>query len=365
MKSAKRIVMLLLIASMLVALTACGSTAAKPEAAAQPATETTEAAPAAPAGDPITMVVGLGVPTNHFEYEAMVKMKEYVEKESNGMLIMDLYPDTALGDDFEVMELIKTGDAHMCVPGMVDSGNVAKACYLLSYPMLFPDNLDAINAIQDSEVFREILDTIEDSGYISLGTTIFGARCTMNTVHPISSLDDYKNLKIRTTLTPVKLKFYEAIGAAPIAMAWGETVPALQQGVIDALDNPLPTLTANFVHEIADYLTLDSTEFTLMNLMLGKDFFYGLPEEYQQILRDGARIAQLSTRESYQTDYDKALALMEEYGTQISVLSEDARAEMREVAMEIAKEHAAENGMSELFDKLLAEIDTQAAKFAS
>ena len=364
MKTVKRVTLLLLITCMVViAMTACGSTETQP--AATNSTSNSEKPDSAPVKDPITLVVGLGVPTNHFEYDAMVKMKEYVEKESNGMLIMDLYPDTALGDDFEVMELIKTGDAHMCVPGMVDSGNVAKACYLLSYPMLFPDNLEAINAIQDSAVFREILDTIEDSGYISLGTTIFGARCTMNTVHPITCLDDYKNLKIRTTLTPVKLKFYEAIGAAPIAMAWGETIPALQQGVIDALDNPLPTLTANFVYEIADYLTLDSTEFTLMNIMMGKDFFYGLPEEYQQILRDGARIAQLSTRESYQTEYDKSYALMEEYGTQIAVLSEDARAEMRAVAMEIAKEHAKENGLSELFDKLLAEIDVQAANYSS
>lgn len=365
MKHLKRIIPFLMAVCMIVA-TACTST----EPAQQPAAEATEGpttaaeqAPAEvePAEDPIVMVVGLGVPTNHFEYDAFIEMKEYVETTSNGELIMDIYPDTQLGDDFEVMELIKTGDAHMAVPGMVDSGNVAKACYLLSYPFLFPDDLDAIDAVQDSDVVREILDTIEDSGYVSLGTTVFGARCTMNSVKPISTLADYEGLKIRTTLTPVKLKFYEAIGAAPIAMAWGETLPALQQGVIDALDNPLPTLTANYVHEFADYLTLDNTEFTLMNILMGKDFFYGLSEEHQQILRDGARIAQLGTREGYRAAYDEAYKELQDYGTQISELDDASKAAMREVAVGVAREHAAELGLSDLFEKLLEEIEKQSA----
>ena len=279
------------------------------------------------------MKAGYGFADNHYVGQSMHKFKEYVEEKTKGEIRVDLYPYLQLGNDKEVLESIKVGVAHMNLPNPSMLTNFVKDFALVSLPYVFPSQ-EIANKVVDGEVGQALLKKLDAAGFVGLGFGDFGFRQLTNNLRPVTKLEDFKGLKIRTLQNPTHLAVFRALGANPTAMGWNEVFTALQQGVIDGQENPYMQIYTFKLNEVQKYLTQTAHCYDMVVFVLGKKFFNALSAEEQAILREATTVAQAYMRKSVKEEDAKALEGIKASGTQVTFLEPAEMERIRAKAME-------------------------------
>lgn len=118
-----------------------------------------------------------------------------------------------------------------------------------------PDVFKAVDAIEAGKAGKMLEAKVESLGLKVLGWGEQGVREVTNSIRPIRSPEDLKDLKIRVVGSPMLLDIFNALGANPTSMAWSEVMLALQQGAIDGQENPYSIFIPNKAYEFQKYMT--------------------------------------------------------------------------------------------------------------
>ena len=127
-----------------------------------------------------------------------------------------------------------------------------------------------------------------DGGYELLGYADQGFR-VMTTNKKIESLADFNGQKIRTMENSYHMTYWKALGASPTPMTFSEVYIGLQQGTIDAQENPYEVIVSNKLYEQQDYVVETNHLPHLILLIVSEEFMKGLTDEQQQIIREQPR----------------------------------------------------------------------------
>lgn len=212
-----------------------------------------------------------------------------------------------------------------------------------------------------SDVALELLEGFEDSGLKPLAFSENGYRQLSNSDRPIETPEDVagldvRGLSVRTMENPVHLDIWEALGANPTPMAFGELFSAMEQGVVDGQENPWSTiLTSNF-HEVQDYGTETRHVYTPFIMMLSERTWDKMAPEYQELVMEAARQSaeyeiQLSA------EYDEwSREQLEERGMEITRLDDEQLAAFQEAVQPVYEEWAPRIG-EELIEDIQAIVD--------
>lgn len=271
------------------AITACGDKKEANEGSAPQAQASASQDKAAPSDKKSQVVIRLGHTSNKGEpfYAGVEKWKELVEQRSNGTIKIELYPSSQLGNKEDLLDQLVQGEpictladgAYFYDRGVKDFG-------IIFGPYLF-DNWDQAYKLYRSNWYQEQSKKLEEKAGIKIVASNwrFGVRQTLSR-KPIKSLEGFKGLKIRVPTNIIQLKGEEVLGATPTPMALSEVYTGLQQGTIDAVENPVALLYYGKFHEVAKYLLLDAHVYNITNLVVGKKFFDKLTPEQQKLLTD-------------------------------------------------------------------------------
>ena len=129
-----------------------------------------------------------------------------------------------------------------------------------------------------------------------MGMAENGFRQLTNSVRPVHSVEDMKNLKLRVAGSNLLMKCYELWGADATNMNWSETYTALQQGTVDGQENPLANIWEVKMFEVQKYCSLTGHIYDPMPLVANLNWFNKLPRDYQAIVLKGAEMAQNYSR---------------------------------------------------------------------
>ena len=140
----------------------------------------------------------------------------------------------------------------------------------------------------DSEVGEQILHSVDEQGLVGLAWFENGFRNVTNNVRPITVPEDMKGIKIRTMENQIHMAAFKAMGADPTPMAMGDVFMALQQGTIDAEENPVPIIETNKFGEVQKYLSMTGHLFSPAPVFISKDYYDAMPEEYQTAIKEAA-----------------------------------------------------------------------------
>lgn len=223
---------------------------------------------------------------DHPQNQSLEMFKEIVETETNGDIEVDIYPNNQLGPEEEFIGSVKSGIVEMGVPGMMMSNDIPLIA-LAEMPFLFEGWEHAQEALT-GEIGEEITNgLIEEAGVRNLAWTVNGFRqFSANT--ELDSIDAFNNLRLRLPGVDYYVEMGEALGANVITMAFSELFTALEQGTVDAQDNPYPTVLSSSLYEVQNHM-LESNHIFSPNLwIINEDFFQGLPSEYQDIIESAA-----------------------------------------------------------------------------
>lgn len=219
-----------------------------------------------------------------FHQHALWAAEEF-ERVTDGRYRIRIYPASALGNEAAINEALSLGSIDIIYTGAAFGANSFPPIALSDFPYAI-DDFEHWKAYRDSDLFDEIA-----AGYGSatstriVGLSYYGFRhVTAN--KPVLHPDDMRNLKIRVPNAPIYLIFPEATGANATPMPFGEVYLALQQGVVDAEENPLTTIRAKRFYEVQTHISLTGHIMPALLTLIPEDLLGGLEDKDERALLD-------------------------------------------------------------------------------
>lgn len=189
-----------------------------------------------------------------YHAQALWAAKE-INKRTNGRYEVDVFPASSLGKETDINQALSLGTIDIIYTGNLFAGRSYGPLSIAGAPFMFRD-LAHWKVYAKSDLFKDLTAGYkEKTGHQIVATTYYGSRHTTSN-KPINTPADMKNLKIRVPNAPLYMMFPKAVGANPTPLAFAEVYLALQQGVVDAQENPLPTIQAKKFYEVQKYINL-------------------------------------------------------------------------------------------------------------
>jgi len=192
----------------------------------------------------------------HPLHAGALKAAELIKERTDGRHSMEVFPASSLGKEAALNEGLSLGIVDVIYTGAGFAGSIYGPASMTDFPFTLR-NLKHWEAYKNSDLFTEIGKGYADTtgGNEIAAISYYGARhVTAN--KPILTPADMKGLKIRVPNAPAYVLFPKAVGANPTPMAFSEVYLALQQGVVDAQENPLPTIQAKRFYEVQTDINL-------------------------------------------------------------------------------------------------------------
>ena len=259
------------------------------------------------------------------------KFAEEVSDLSGGRMKIQVYANSSLGGDRDLLETCSDGDIPFVVQNTAPQVSFMHDLAVFDLPCAFDSLDDCREKIDAPQFWQLISDIYTEGGYHLLGMADQGFR-VMSTNKPVHSLSDFKGQKIRTMENSYHLAFWKALGANPTPMSFSEVYIGLQQHTIDAQENPYEVIVSNNLYEQQDYVVETNHLPHLISLIVNDDFFKDLPEDEQEIMTEAAQLATEYAREQSDARIADKVAVIEDSGTQIIKLSDETRKEIREAS---------------------------------
>ncbi|QED46151.1 TRAP transporter substrate-binding protein [Cytobacillus dafuensis] len=284
---------------------------------------------------------------------AAVTFKEKLEKESNGRLKVELYPNGQLyGSDREAIEAVQLGNIEMTIPALAPLASFNKKFLVFDLPFLFNDHEAAYKTL-DGELGQELLSDLEKNDLKGLVFAENGFRHMSNNNGPIESPADLKGLKFRTLENPVHTDTFLSFGANASPFAFGELYTALQQKTYDAMESPISLYYTNKFYEVQNYLTLSGHVYASTILLMNNNFYNSLPNDLQELVVKVSEEYRTEQRNLARKQDVEFLEKLKENGMKVNELTAEQREQFREAAKVVYDKYVPEIG-EDLVNKALA-----------
>ena len=182
---------------------------------------------------------------------------EEIKKRTNGKYDIQVFPASTLGKESDINQGLTLGTVDIILTGASFAGNTYKPLAVSYFPFIFRD-AEHLLKYAKSDVFQELAKGYDEkSGNHITALNYYGARhVTSAAAKPVSKPEDMKGLKIRVPDAPAYLAFPKSLGANATPIAFAEVYLALQNGTVDAQENPLPTIEAKKFFEVQKNISL-------------------------------------------------------------------------------------------------------------
>ncbi len=196
-------------------------------------------------------------------------LQERVNEEMNGKACMEVFPNSTLYNDDQVLEAMLQGDVQMAAPSLSKFEQFTKVFRIFDLPFMFND-MAAVDAFQNSETGQKMKESMTRRGLLGLGFWHNGMK-QMSANKPLVTPADANGLKFRVQNSDVLKAQMAAMGASPQPMAFSEVYGALQTGVVDGQENTWSNIygqkffevqdgTTETNHGVLDYMVVTSTD---------------------------------------------------------------------------------------------------------
>jgi len=233
-------------------------------------------------------------PTDPF-HAGFMKWAKAVEERTKGGMTVQVFHSAQLGVEEDIIEQIRAGANLGQNTDSARMGNYVPEIAVMNGPYFVNDYNDVfkLGNLPTVKAWKKKLET--DFGIKILSFNWVQGFRHMVTNKPIRKPEDLNGMRIRTPGAPIWQESIRSIGATPVALAFGEIYPAMQQKVIDGCDNVYNATYAGRLYEVAKYFS-ETAHILLINFeIMSAKFFDSLPAEYQKALEEEMEKAAIET----------------------------------------------------------------------
>ncbi len=228
---------------------------------------------------------------NYPTVKTLEHLAKELQKETKGEIKLKVFHSGQLGQEKDVIELLKTGAIPMARVNTGNLNGIVPETKVINLPYIFRDS-EHMYKVLTGPVGRKILDSFESHGFIGLAFLGAGARSVYNSKRPVKTPEDLKGLKIRVMNTDIAISLVEQLGASATPMNFGEVYGALQTRVIDGAENNEPSFYNEKHFEVAKYYSRTEHLMFPEVIIISKKAWSKLNGDQQKTLR---KLAEKST----------------------------------------------------------------------
>lgn len=257
--------------------------------------------------DNYTITLTHAVAEDTSQQAGCLAFKEYVEDNSDGRITVNIYPNAQMGGDREQIEGVQEGSITMMACGSAAQANFVNSAIVFDIPFAFQSEEQMEKVFNDQAFLDALSSDYEKAGFHVMGVSSLGFRVTTANKE-IRVPEDVRGLTIRTMENKYHMALWKDLGANPTPLAFNELYTALQQGTVEAQENPLELVYAQKFYEQQKYVI--NTRHLPQDLVwiMNKNFYDRLPAELRQVVDEGAEKA-VEGSENY---YKKNNVMLEE-----------------------------------------------------
>jgi tripartite ATP-independent transporter DctP family solute receptor len=224
--------------------------------------------------------------TDHTWHKALEYFSEMLYERSKGRIIVQIYPNEQLGKEVELIRSIKTGIADITIT----AGTLQNWTDIVAFsdmPFIFRDTIH-MKKLAEGPLGKQMENRIlEETGLRIIAYFQRGPR-HLTSNRPVKSPSDLNGLIIRIPNVPSYTVAWKALGANPTPMALSEVFTSLQQGTIEAQENPLAMISSTNLFEVQDYVNLTAHVLSWAYVVIGDEKFRQIPADLQKLLLETA-----------------------------------------------------------------------------
>ncbi len=265
-------------------------------------------------GDTVKLKLAHSGSDSHQYNIAAKKFKELVEEKTGGSVKVEIHGNATLGSEADVIEQVMDGSVDMTTVAADSSfANTVPEMNVFGIPYLF-DDAEHVYSTLDGEVGKELLSLVDEHNMKGLGYWEVGFRHLTNNKKEIKTPDDVKGLKIRVQPAPVWESHMKALGASPTPVDFNELYSALDQGVVDGQENPLPTIDSMKFYEVQKYVALTAHTYSPAIVVMNNNAWDKLDEEQQKLVQEAVSETTKYHRETLTEKEEEIQNKLEENG---------------------------------------------------
>jgi TRAP-type transport system periplasmic protein len=215
---------------------------------------------------------------------------EKLKELSKGTMLVDQYPGAQLGQEPQVLQLVKAGDIDFAIISSANTATISPQAGVMSLHFLFRDENHVIKGLADPRVFEAIRTMIDETtqGLHVIGTGSQGVR-HMYSKKEIKNVGDIKGMKIRVQATATEDTMFPAYGAQTVHMPFGSVYTSLQTGVVETAENSINVYLVNKHYEVAPVLSMTEHEANNAILWISDKLWQSLNADQKQWVQTAAR----------------------------------------------------------------------------
>lgn len=264
-----------------------------------------------------------------------------MEKRTGNRYKCQIQPNT--NDERASIEGVQLGSIDMTNTSTGPVSNFVPDVGIVDIPFLFRD-YDHARRVLDGPIGQDLLAKFPAKGIVALAWTENGFRHMTNSKRAVVKPDDVKGLKVRTMQNPVHIQAFQSIGVQPTPMAFSELFTALQQGVVDGQENPIPVILSAKFSQVQKHLSLTGHVYSPSVMLISPKLWNSLNDADKAHFREAARVGAAAQRKKVNDDEASGIEQLKKEGVTVSNVDSAAfRTAMAPVFSEFAKKYGAEN----------------------
>ena len=233
-------------------------------------------------------------------HKASLKFGEELKALTDGRIEVQVYPNELLGKEMDLINGMQLGTVDMTITGE-SLQNWAPMAALLAVPYAYK-SLDQMDAVASGEIGDKIKAEIIDKAKIRPIAYFPRGPRDLTSNRPIKSPDDLNGLKLRVPNVPLFVDVWKALGASPTPMAFSEVFTSLQNGTIDAQENPLALIKSANFNEVQKYVNKTEHVRSWIYLTISEITWNKLSDADKAAVMEAAKRAQAYERDLFMTD---------------------------------------------------------------
>ena len=260
---------------------------------------------------------------------AATLLEKRVNEEMDGTACMEVFPNSTLYNDNQVLEAMLQGDVQMAAPSLSKFEQFTKKFRLFDLPFMFK-NIDAVDAFQTSETGEAMKESMTRRGLLGLAFWHNGMK-QMSANVPLVEPGDAEGLKFRVQNSEVLKAQMAALGGSPQPMAFSEVYGALQTGVVDGQENTWSNIYGKKFFEVQDGVTETNHGIIDYLLVTSTEWWDSLPDGVRDQLGTIIdEVTETRNTEAYNVNQEAKQAIIDAGGT-VRTLTPEQRAAWVEV----------------------------------
>lgn len=252
------------------------------------------------------------------------RFAKLVEEQTDGRIKILVLSGGEMGSEKEVIRQLMFGGIDFARVSLSQLSEYIPEMNVLQMPYLYASS-EHMWKVLDGTIGDRFLDLIRNNGMIGLSWYDAGARSFYDSTRPITSLEDFKGIKIRVQESELMMDMVSALGATPVAISYERVYAAIERGEVEGAENNWPSYEAMGHYEVAKYYTEDEHTRVPEVQLCSEAFFHKLSAADQEIIISCAKESALYERELWKEREKEAKQAAIRHGVQVIELSQEEK----------------------------------------